>query len=389
MFDDTEKLIEIAEAAARSETRFSTTNACGGELIFASGCVDLVGEKSAELGGKKVLLVTDKGIAATGHPARAAESIRKAGLECIVYDKARENPTTEDVDRCLAVAREEKIDLIVGLGGGSSMDTAKGCNFILTNGGRMQDYWGVGKAKKEMLPFIAVPTTTGTGSECQSFALIADAETHAKMACGDIKSAAKVALLDPQLTVTQPFPVTAHTGVDAISHALETAVCNKRSDESLRYSRAAWMLLNDGFERSLSEPEDIVARAKMQLGAALAGNAIEKSMLGIGHACANPISAHLGTVHGQAIGTMLPHAVRFNRQDQAANETYEEFYPKLEERLFELLEAAEMNKSAAQLGVTPEAIPMLAKEAVSQWTAQFNPVEVTADHLAEVYRAAM
>src|SRR5919199_4239939 len=122
-------------------------------------------------------------------------------------------PTTRDVQRCVDVARRAQCDVLIGLGGGSSMDTAKGCNFILTNGGRMQDYWGVGKATKPMLPLIAIPTTAGTGSECQSFALIADEETHQKMACGDPKAAARVALLDPTLTVSQPRQVTAWTGL--------------------------------------------------------------------------------------------------------------------------------------------------------------------------------
>ena len=110
------------------------------------------------------------------------------------------------MDRGLAVAREYQPEVIIGLGGGSSMDCAKGVNFLLTNGGRMQDYWGVGKATEPMLPMIAVPTTAGTGSEAQSFALISDAETHAKMACGDKKAAFRIAILDPELTVTSPRP---------------------------------------------------------------------------------------------------------------------------------------------------------------------------------------
>ena len=125
---------------------------------------------------------------------------------------------------CLGAARAAGIDGIVGLGGGSSLDTAKGCNFLLTNGGRMQDYWGVGKATRPMLPLIAIPTTAGTGSECQSFALIADETTHQKMACGDPKAAARVAILDPPLTLSQPPRVAACTGMDALSHAVETAV---------------------------------------------------------------------------------------------------------------------------------------------------------------------
>ena len=150
------------------------------------------------------MLVTDPGIVAAGHVQRAEKSLSAAGVHFARFDRIVENPTTEVVDACVAVARQEQIDFLVGLGGGSSMDTAKGCNFLLTNGGRMEDYWGVGKATKPMLPLIAIPTTAGTGSECQSFALITHPQTHVKMACGDPKAAARVAILDPELTLTQP-----------------------------------------------------------------------------------------------------------------------------------------------------------------------------------------
>src|SRR5207247_5413533 len=145
---------------------------------------------------------------------------------------------------------------------------------------RMQDYWGVGKASRPMLPLIAIPTTAGTGSECQSFALIADEHTHQKMACGDPKAAARVAILDPALTVSQPPRVTACTGIDAIAHAVETAVTKKRNPLSLMYSHEAFKLTLGSFERVLSHPLDLEPRGRMLLGSALAGTAIEHSMLG-------------------------------------------------------------------------------------------------------------
>jgi alcohol dehydrogenase len=151
-------------------------------LIFGPGTAARAGELARELGGKRILVVTDSGILAAGHATRIERSLREAGLQSVLYSAVRENPTTRDVANCLTVASAEKIDLIVGVGGGSSMDTAKGTNFILTNGGEMKDYWGVGKATKPMLPLIAIPTTAGTGSECQSAALIADETTHQKMA---------------------------------------------------------------------------------------------------------------------------------------------------------------------------------------------------------------
>ncbi|MCB1233207.1 MAG: iron-containing alcohol dehydrogenase, partial [Verrucomicrobiae bacterium] len=263
-------------------------------------------------------------------------------------------------------------------------------NFILTNGGRMQDYWGVGKATKPMLPLILVPTTSGTGSECQSFALIADAETHMKMACGDKKAAAAVAILDPELTITMPRAVTAHTGIDAIAHALETAVCNKRTDVSLSYSRIAWSLLSSGLERVLEEPNDLEARARMQLGAAFSGTAIENAMLGAAHACANPLTAHFGVIHGEAVGAMLPHVIRFNSQNPDAAEIYEQLGgPKLADRVAGMLGRCGMKSGLGEFEVAPELISTLAEEAARQWTAQFNPVELNRESVETLYRDAM
>ncbi len=362
-------------------------------VVFGENALERVGELARDLGGKHVLLVTDKGIAAAGHPARAIGFLEAAGLRVTIYDEVRENPTTLDVERCVTVAREAGIDLIVGLGGGSSMDTAKGCNFILTNGGHMKDYLGVGKATKPMLPLIAIPTTAGTGSECQSFALISDDKTHVKMACGDSKAAAKVAILDPLLTVSQPPRVSCCTGIDALAHAVETAVTKKRTPFSAMYSHEAFRLCMGGLERVLRDPQDIEARGMMQLGAAFAGTAIENSMLGAAHAAANPLTARYGIVHGQAVGLMLPAVVAFNAKDSVANRRYHELAAEadlgpIEELIAELeivLDLAKMREGLSKFGIDSAAFPKLAEEAAQQWTAGFNPRPITADDFEELY----
>jgi len=361
----------------------------GGKVIFGPGKLGTIGGEAAALNARRVLIVTDPGLAKTSAVDRAAASLRASGMAVVIFDQVRENPTTTDVARCVAAAQEGEVDLIVGLGGGSSMDTAKGANFILTNGGEIKNYWGVNKATQPMLPLIAVPTTSGTGSECQSFALIADAETHAKMACGDTKAAARVAILDPDLTVTMPRAVTAHTGIDAMAHALETAVCKKAGEISFAYSKAAWQLLDSALKRVIEEPGDLEARARMQLGAAFAGTAIENSMLGIAHSCANPLTAHYRIVHGQAVGTMLPHVIRFNRLDERLASIYESLFAgDLVERIREHLTASAMDRSLSDLGVEANQLAQLAEEASNQWTAQFNPVEVNASSLRTVYEGA-
>jgi len=369
-----------------------------------AGSVARVGELAVGLGSKHALLVTDAGIVAAGHAQRVKASLEAAGLRATVFDRARENPTTKCVDDCVAVAKSAGVDLIIGLGGGSSMDTAKGCNFILTNRGRMKDYWGVGKATKPMLPFIAIPTTAGTGSELQCAALIADNLTHQKMACLDPKCAARVAILDPVLTLSQPRRVTACTGIDAIAHAVETAVTTKRNELSQQLSREAFTLCLNAFPEVMTQSDQLEARARMQLGAALAGAAIENSMLGAAHAAANPLTAHFDIVHGQAVGMMLPHVVQFNGADQvsrdcyaalsraagigSAGDSHDASVSVLVARLTEMLDIAGLPHSLADCGVPQSAIPTLAEEAARQWTANFNPRRVSRDEFLELYTAA-
>lgn len=373
-------------------------------LVFGVDTVDRVGELTAELGGKRILLVTDGGIVKAGHATRVIDSLRKHTEAVVLYDQVKENPTTSDVERCLAVAQEGRVDLIVGLGGGSSMDTAKGTNFLLSNGGQMKDYWGVGKATKPMIPLIAIPTTAGTGSECQCAALIADEETHNKMACLDTKAAARIAILDPALTVSMPAKVTAFTGIDAIAHAVETAVTTKRNPFSQMYSHAAFRLLVPSLPRVLSHPDDIEARGRMLLGAAYAGTAIENSMLGAAHSAANPLTAHFGIVHGQAVGMMLPLVVRYNSADPGALQAYAELASAAEiaklidgatsalegliARLESLLNLAKMPRTLGECGVAADDLPVMAEEAAKQWTANFNPRPLAVSDFKDLYEAA-
>lgn len=374
-------------------------------IVFGVGAVERVGELAAELFAKRVLLVTDPGIVSAGHAGQVIALLEQHGMQVACFDKVEENPSTQCVERCVAIARLLTIDTIVGLGGGSSMDTAKGSNFILTNGGHIKDYWGIGKAKLPMLPLIAIPTTGGTGSECQSFALITDESTHQKMACGDPKAAARIAILDPALTVSQPSHVTACSGIDAIAHAVETAVTKPRTSLSLLFSREAFRLTIAGLPRVLKSPTDIEARGWMLLGAALAGTAIENSMLGAAHSAANPLTAHFGTPHGRAVGLMLPHIVRFNSADPAAAQTYAELASTagicstaetpaaaaeaLAVRLEVLLDLAGLPRTLRDCGAHNGDIVRLAEEASSQWTAQFNPRPIASTDFQQLYTRAL
>lgn len=263
----------------------------------------------------------------------------------------------------------------------------------------MRDYWGVGKAKQPMLPMIGIPTTAGTGSEAQSYALISDAQTHVKMACGDPKAAFKIAILDPRLTVSQPRSLTATTGFDAIAHAVETFVTTKRTELSEMFSREAWRLLEANYERVLVEPANIEARSAMLLGAHYAGAAIESSMLGATHACANPLTAHYGTPHGEAIAMMLPQVVRWNGAEVGARygelmsltrqgSDHDHPSERLAARLEELIAAGGLPNKLSAVGVPQSDLKILAEEAAAQWTGSFNPRRWDAAGALEVYECA-
>ena len=368
-------------------------------LVVGPGTIARLGDLARELGGTRVLVTSDRGIMAAGHTASGIESLQAAGITTEVFSTFTENPSSAEVEAGTAVARKFRPDLLVGLGGGSSMDCAKGINFLLSCGGKMQDYRGRGTATGSMLPSIAVPTTAGTGSETQSFAVITDSVSGIKMACGDPRAAFRVAILDVNLTLTQPAVLAALTGIDALSHAVESQVCTAATPASRTFSREAWRLLAANLPGIVIDGGTIAARSAVQFGASLAGLAIEHSMLGAAHALANPLTAAHHLTHGQAVGVMLPHVVRFNGSvcgrayaelltDIAISATADEAGATLADWLTGLLAAAQLKTSLRACGIDAADVPALAAAAATQWTAGFNPRAVTAVDLADLYEAA-
>ena len=369
-------------------------------VVFGPGSVTRAGQFARELGFSRTLVVADPGIRQAGHAATLLEALTAERIETFLFDGFGVNPDSAMVEAGAAFARPLNVDSVIGIGGGSSLDCAKGINFVLRNGGAIADYRGYGKAATPLLPMIGIPTTAGTGSEAQSYAVIADAATHMKMACGDPSAACRVAILDPDLTLTAPRHVSAMAGYDAIAHAVETAVTAKRSTLSDVFSHQAWQLLSGAFERVLLHPTDAEARSAMLLGAHFAGMAIEHSMLGAAHACANPLTARHGIVHGLALAILLPHVVRWNAP--VARDRYaallgaprrrardEDPAERLARRLEDFAIAGHLAITLGDAGVDEAAIPELARLAATQWTGTFNPRPFDAKGAEEIYRAAM
>ena len=376
-------------ATARWEVRFDGTR-----LVFGAGELDRLGELAKDLAIGRILVVTDAGLRGAGHVDRALQSLSREGIHAAVFDRVDPNPTSLHVEAGRKIAANEKVDGIVGLGGGSAMDCAKGVNFTLTNGGTMEDYWGSEKASKPMLPSIGVPTTAGTGSDAQSYALIGHAKTGAKMACGDRKAKFHSVILDETLTKSLPIDVAGVSGIDAFSHAVESYVSTRSNPVSRLLGREAWKLLDEYFESTLRE-ENSEARGKMLLGSHLAGAAIEHSMLGAAHACANPLTVHYDVTHGIAVGLVLPHVMTFNAEEVGGR--YDELVPPLagdepgealRRRILELRAAAALPVRLSDCRVPRDSLDRLAGEANQQWTARFNPRPVTSAELLEFYEAA-
>jgi alcohol dehydrogenase len=364
-------------------------------VIFGAGTLARIGELSRDLGFRRTLLVADAGVVQAGYVSTALAALEAAGIGAVPFHDFGQNPDSAMVEAGRAFAAPLGIDSLIGLGGGSSLDCAKGINFLLTNGGTMGDYRGYGRARSPLLPMIGVPTTAGTGSEAQSYAVISDASTHMKMACGDPSAAVRIAILDPELTMSAPARVTAMAGYDALAHAVETWVTTRRTALSDTFSRRAWDLLSATFERVMTHPDDGEARASMLLGSHFAGIAIEQSMLGAAHACSNPLTARFDLAHGLALSILLPHVVRWNAPATSA-------------RYAALVESVDGSDSAGRLaaklegiarvgglggrlrdyGVPDDALAGLADLAAQQWTGTFNPRPFEAAGALDIYRAA-
>lgn len=365
-------------------------------LHTGAGSLDGLPHIATALGNGSVWLVTDSGLLGHGYPERAQKLLEGAGFRVILVSDVQENPDSLVVrrlgDRLLADAPS----FVVALGGGSALDTAKAANLLAFSGGQMVDYRGYGKAKGKLLPMVGIPTTTGTGSEAQSYAVIEERQSHLKMACGDPQLLFHTVILDPELASSQPRRVAAVSGLDAITHALESHVTLRKSPLSHMYSLEAWKLLVASFPKMHQEKPDLETVAAMQWGAYLAGAAIEQSMLGACHASANPLTAHYGLVHGLAVSLMMPGVLRFN--SAAADGAYGSLArlaglpgirpaDELAGMLERLASSAGLETRLRDCGVNEGIFPILAEEAFDQWTGKFNPRPVSEADFVQIYKS--
>ena len=369
-------------------------------VLFGLNTIGRLGQVSVELGFNRSLLVADHGLQSSGHVDEALDSLRAAGVEAVPFHDFDVNPDASMVERGRQFAAEQQAGLHHWTGGRQLPGLRQGHQLRADQRRPHAGLPGIRQGREEiMLPMIGIPTTAGTGSEAQSYALISDPDSHEKMACGDPKASFRAVLLDPALTLSQPAQVTATAGFDAVSHAVESFVTTKRNALSECYSREAWRLLEGNYERVLIAPEDLAARGAMLLGAYFAGLAIEHSMLGASHACANPLTSNHGVTHGVAIAMLLPQVVRWNAPVVGAsyrelmrlardNGSSRDDPPGLALRLEEMAACGKMPSRLRAVGVSRGDLRRLAEAASLQWTGRFNPRPLDEKGALEVYEWA-
>lgn len=284
----------------------------GSDIVFGQGSIDALPGLVAEFAADRVMVISDPGICAAGIAGKVMERLEQQGLTTALYSNVKPNPTNENVMEAAGQAKAFAPDLFVAVGGGSSIDLAKAVSLLMTNEGPIERYAGIGNVSSKGLPLIAVPTTSGTSSEITNVCALIDTEKVLKYVIIDNKLTADRVVADPCLMVSVPGFVTATTGMDAITHAVESYISNSASPMTAYHSLTGLRILYDNLPRAYENGADIQAREQMMLGSLITGFAFSNANLGLVHGIAHALSAHFGLPHGAANAAVLPYVMAFN-----------------------------------------------------------------------------
>ena len=373
------------------------------KIMFGNGAVSHVGEEARKLGAEKALIVTDEGVIKAGLVQGVEESLGLQKVEVAIFDKVEAEPPARIVDECAQVARDKGHDIIIGIGGGSSLDVAKGASIVATNKGRALDYAGIDMVPHSGLPKILLPTTAGTGSEVTRVFVITDEGDNIKKAVYSDFVLANVAIVDPLLTMSMPPVVTADTGVDALVHAIEAYVSVNATPFSDVLTIEAINLIAENLPAAYAKANNMEARFNMALAATMAGMAFTSGGLGVVHALSNPLGTEYHLTHGRANAVMLPYVVDCNKIGnltkyahiaQAMGENIEqlsayEAVERLVNGLFRLLELLGIPSKISAYGVNKEDIPRLTAGAMKMTRLfAWNPRNLTEEDVKNIYTGA-
>lgn len=286
--------------------------------LMGADCLKDAGEQVAELGFKKALIVTDKVLGQIGIVKKVTDVLDNKSIEYAIYDETKPNPTVKNVNDGLALLKEKECDFVISLGGGSAHDCAKGIALLATNGGEIKDYEGVDKSKKSQLPMVGINTTAGTGSEMTLFAIITDEERHIKMALVDKHLTPIIAVNDPMLMLAMPKSLTAATGMDALTHAIEAYVSTSATPITDACAEKAIELISNYLVNAVENGQDVEARDMMAYAEYLAGMAFNNASLGYVHAMAHQLGGFYNLPHGVCNAILLPHVQEYNKATSAS-----------------------------------------------------------------------
>ncbi|MDP9156412.1 MAG: iron-containing alcohol dehydrogenase [Pseudomonadota bacterium] len=348
-----------------------------------------------QLGGERVLIVGDPGVKAAGIVDRVLDTLRVADIEAVAFTEVQSDPAVHSVTQGIALARNKSCDLIVGVGGGSALDTAKAIGLMLGNTGTIRDYVGIGKVPHAGAPVIAIPTTSGTGSELTIWSVLSDTEADIKISIGSVYNCPRIGLLDPELTRSLPASITAATGMDALTHAIESCVNTANQPMTEALAHQAISLIGRSLRRATLHGDDIDARGNMLLASAMAGIAFNATRLGLVHAFALPLGNKFGIAHGLVNAIMLPAVIAYNASSNV--EGYAKVAALLGEStadrtahaVLELRRDIGITQTLADFGVTEDRFDEIIDEAMQSGNVAVNPRYPSREDLTVLLRHGM
>lgn len=371
------------------------------EIVFGRGAADLAGRQARNLGARRVLLVSDQGLVEAGWTGTVHAGLLAEGLQVTLYLDVSPNPRDHQVMAGAERYERDGCDCIVAVGGGSVLDLAKGVGIVSTNRRHILEFEGADMVEKPGPPLVCVPTTAGSSADVSQFAIVTDSARRVKIAIVSKSVVADAALIDPLLTVTMPPALTAATGMDALSHAVEAFASNAHSPLTDLFALEAMGRIRRALPRVVREPGDLSLREEMMLGSLEAGLAFSNAILGAVHALAHSLGGYLDLPHGLCNAILLPHVV--DRNFAAAPERYLKVAealgvsaktpararPALKRAFLDLNRELGMDAGLAELGVTRAELRSLAEKAVLDPCLVTNPAALTVEDIEAVYEQAL
>lgn len=355
-----------------------------------------------EFKAKNVMVVYDAGVKMAGIAEKVLAEVEKADVKVTVFDGVIPNPTNEVVEEAAEIAQRENIDVFVTVGGGSSIDLTKAVNILMTNPGPIGQYGGIGLVKEPVLPLIAIPTTAGTSSEITNVVALTDTKAVCKYVIIDNKIVADKVIADPEFTKTMPAGVTAATGMDAITHAVESYISNMSTALTEYHSIKALQIFHEYLPKAVANGSDMEAREKMMLGCLIAGFGFSNANLGLVHGIAHTLSAHFHLAHGVANATVLPYVMEYNADScpekmvnlakaidlPVSGDLAKDKYL-LSKELLKMTKTVGI-KTLSELGVEEKDFEMIAEDVLKEPVLGFNPKQgVTKEDVISILKKAL